>query len=158
MITIAFSSHRVETIPFARQMMEKHQIIVLEEPPHPKFTDMLNGNLSISQYLMETDIGFPEFERLMCKNICKSRCPTFKSSIRIESRSHRKSGHNREDLCGSRLHPLSTLPMPCSRLKRQSEYTGCLSDAAGFQKTEMQKAQYGTRGYTYFVLFHGPAD
>jgi hypothetical protein len=67
MITIAFSSHRVETIPFSRQMMEEHEIIVLEEPSHPKFTDMLNGNLSISQYLMETDIGFPEFERLMCK-------------------------------------------------------------------------------------------
>ena len=67
MITIAFSSHRVETIPFARQMMEEHEIIVLEEPSHPKFTDMLNGNLSISQYLMEADIGFPEFERLMCK-------------------------------------------------------------------------------------------
>jgi hypothetical protein len=67
MITIAFSSHRVETIPFARQMMEEHRIIVLEEPSHPKFTDLLNGNLSISQYLMETDIGFPGFERLMCK-------------------------------------------------------------------------------------------
>ena len=34
MITIAFSSHRVETIPFARQMMKEHQIIVLEERPH----------------------------------------------------------------------------------------------------------------------------
>ncbi len=67
MITIGFSSHRAEIIPFAQPMMEQHQIIVLEEPPHPKFADMLNGNLSIADYLMETDIGFPEFERLMCK-------------------------------------------------------------------------------------------
>jgi len=67
MITIAFSSHRVKIILFARQMMEEHQIIVLEEPSHSKFTDLLNGNLSIFQYLMETDIGFPGFERLRCK-------------------------------------------------------------------------------------------
>ena len=40
MITIGFSSHRAEIIPFARQIMEQHQIIVLEEPPHPNFADM----------------------------------------------------------------------------------------------------------------------
>jgi hypothetical protein len=69
MITIGFSSHRAEIIPFARQWMEQHQIVVLEEPPHPKFEDMLNGDLSIDDYLMEIDIGFPEFERLMCKEL-----------------------------------------------------------------------------------------
>ena len=67
MITIGFSSHRAEIIPFARQIMEQHQVIVLEEPPHPNFADMLNGNLSIADYLMEIDIEFPEFDRLMCK-------------------------------------------------------------------------------------------
>ncbi|MFO7554297.1 MAG: hypothetical protein R6W88_03760 [Desulfobacterales bacterium] len=67
MITIGFLPHRAEIIPFARQKMEQHQIIVLEEPPHPKFADMLDGDLSIDDYLMEIDIGFPEFERLMCK-------------------------------------------------------------------------------------------
>jgi hypothetical protein len=66
MITIGFSSHRTEIIPFARQIMEQHQIIVLEEPPHPNFADMLNENLSIADYLMEIDIEFPEFDRLMC--------------------------------------------------------------------------------------------
>jgi hypothetical protein len=66
MITIGFSSHRAEIIPFACQIMEQHQIIVLEEPPHPKFADMLDGNLSIADYLMEIDIEFPEFDRMMC--------------------------------------------------------------------------------------------
>ena len=66
MITIGFSSHRAEIIPFARQIMEQHQIIVLEEPPHPNFADMLNGSLSIFEFLMEIDIEFPEFDRLMC--------------------------------------------------------------------------------------------
>jgi hypothetical protein len=69
MITIGFSSHRAEIIPFARQIMEQHQIIVLEEPPHPNFADMLNGNLSIADYLMEIDIEFPEFDRLMCNEV-----------------------------------------------------------------------------------------
>jgi hypothetical protein len=69
MITIGFSSHRAEIIPFARQIMEQHQIIVLEEPPHPNFADMLNGNLSIADYLMEVDIEFPEFDRLMCDEV-----------------------------------------------------------------------------------------
>jgi hypothetical protein len=49
--------------------MEQHQIIVLEEPPHPNFADMLSGNLSIADYLMEMDIEFPEFDRLMCDEI-----------------------------------------------------------------------------------------
>lgn len=71
MITIGFSPHRAEIIPYARQIMEQHQIIVLEEPPHPKFEDMLNGKLSIADYLMEIDIGFPEFEHLMCKETIK---------------------------------------------------------------------------------------
>ena len=66
MITIGFSSHRAEIIPFARQIMGQHNIIVLEEPPHPKFADMLDGYLSISEFLMEIDIEFPEFDRLMC--------------------------------------------------------------------------------------------
>jgi len=69
MITIGFSSHRAEIIPFARQIMEQHQIIVLEEPPHPNFVNMLTGKLSIADYLMEMDIEFPEFDRLICDEV-----------------------------------------------------------------------------------------
>jgi hypothetical protein len=83
MITIGFSSHRAEIMPYARQMMEQHQIIVLEEPPHPKFEDMLNGNLSIADYLMENDIGFPEFERLMCKE-ARSQHKQGKKLLQVE--------------------------------------------------------------------------
>jgi len=54
------------TLPFARQHMEQHQVIVLEEPPSPHFSAMLDGALSINDYIMELDSGFPEFERLMC--------------------------------------------------------------------------------------------
>jgi hypothetical protein len=66
MITIGFSPHHAEVLPYARQQMERHQIIVLEEAPVPEFAAMLDGRLSIDEYMMTLDSGFPEFERLMC--------------------------------------------------------------------------------------------
>ncbi len=66
MITIGFSSHHAEVLPYARRQMEQHQIIVLEEAPLPHFLDMLDGRLSIDQYMMALDSGFPKFERMMC--------------------------------------------------------------------------------------------
>ncbi len=66
MITIGFSSHRAEALHYARRQMEQHQIIVLEEAPLPEFLDMLDGRLSIDEYMMTLDSGFPGFERLMC--------------------------------------------------------------------------------------------
>jgi hypothetical protein len=65
MITIGFSSHHAETLPFARREMERHGRIVLEEPPSPKFLSMLEGRVSIDEYLLESESAFPEFERLM---------------------------------------------------------------------------------------------
>lgn len=66
MITIGFSSHRAEVLPYARRQMQQHQIIALEEPPAPEFAEMLNGRLAIDEYLMTLDSEFPEFQRLMC--------------------------------------------------------------------------------------------
>jgi len=65
MITIGFSSHQVEALPFIHRQMEEHQVIVLEEPPSPNFPGMLNGTILIDDYIMELDSGFPEFGRQM---------------------------------------------------------------------------------------------
>lgn len=65
MITIGFSSHHLEALPYIREHMEKHQVIVLEEPPSPHLKAMLDGSISISEYIMEFDSGFPEFDRQM---------------------------------------------------------------------------------------------
>jgi hypothetical protein len=65
MITIGFSSHHAETLPFARELMGQHQTMVLEDAPSPHFPDMLEGRLSVDDYMMELDSGFPKFERLM---------------------------------------------------------------------------------------------
>ena len=66
MLAIGFSSHHVEALPFIRLQMKRHQIIVLEEPPSPNFTGMLKGAISVDDYLMELDSGFPEFSGQMC--------------------------------------------------------------------------------------------
>ena len=71
MLTIGFSSHHVEALPSIRAQMESHQVIVLEEPPSPHFRKMLGGTVSIEDYLMELDSGFPEFERQMCQLLRK---------------------------------------------------------------------------------------
>jgi len=66
MVTIGFSPHRVEALPFAREHMAIHQLIVLEEPPTPYFASMLQGDLSIADYLLKHDSAFPEFTKRMC--------------------------------------------------------------------------------------------
>ena len=65
MITIGFSSHHLEVLPYIREHMERHQAIVLEEPPSPHLQAMLDGSISISEYIMEFDSGFPESDRQM---------------------------------------------------------------------------------------------
>ena len=65
MITIAFSSHHAETLPFAGREMARHGLIVLEEPPSPKFSSMLEGRVSIDEYMLESESAFPAFERRM---------------------------------------------------------------------------------------------
>ena len=66
MITIGFSAHRIETLPSAFQEMIQHDIIILEEPPSHYFMPMVRGHLSVEDYMLETDLGFPEFEKRMC--------------------------------------------------------------------------------------------
>ena len=46
--------------------MERHETLVLEEPSAPGFPGMLNGRLSVDDYLLEIDSEFPRFDRLMC--------------------------------------------------------------------------------------------
>jgi hypothetical protein len=65
-VTIGFSSHRPETLPFMAQAMENHDVIVLEEPPNASFTAMLEGKLPIAEYLLETDFEYPEFAHQTC--------------------------------------------------------------------------------------------
>ncbi|MDI6890824.1 MAG: hypothetical protein QMC83_07815 [Thermodesulfovibrionales bacterium] len=65
LITIGFSSHRIEVISFARRLMKNHDVIIIEEAPNPRFMNMLNRKVSINEYLSEENLEFPEFSRHM---------------------------------------------------------------------------------------------
>lgn len=66
LITLGFSTHRPETLPFAAELMQRHEAIVLEEPETPGFEQMLQGRLMIEDYLRWTDFEYPEFSRRSC--------------------------------------------------------------------------------------------
>ncbi|MBM4287580.1 MAG: hypothetical protein FJ135_05445 [Deltaproteobacteria bacterium] len=61
--TIGFSTHRLESLPFARQEMQRHEAIVLEESPSPTLAAVLQGEAEVEEYLWELDAEFPEFSR-----------------------------------------------------------------------------------------------
>ncbi|MDQ7837531.1 MAG: hypothetical protein RDU59_03440 [Thermodesulfobacteriota bacterium] len=59
MITIGLSAHRAEAIPFLKNVFARSDVIILEEPPHPSFQTMLEGEIPIPGYLEQTDPSFP---------------------------------------------------------------------------------------------------
>lgn len=66
-LTIAYSTHRPETLPFARQAMAGHDLVILEEPPAENFRDMLNARISVDEYLLDKDYEFPLFAKRSCE-------------------------------------------------------------------------------------------
>ncbi|HED00811.1 MAG TPA: hypothetical protein ENN18_10590 [Proteobacteria bacterium] len=59
MITIGLSAHRAEAIPFLKNVFARSDVIILEEPPHPSFQAMLEGEIPIPDYLEQIDLSFP---------------------------------------------------------------------------------------------------
>jgi hypothetical protein len=66
-ITIGFSIHRPEIIGITADLMERHEVIFLEEPPAPGLQEMLQGVLPIDDYLLPAEDEYPEFSRSMCR-------------------------------------------------------------------------------------------
>jgi hypothetical protein len=67
LINVGFSTHRPETLPFAARYMRQHEAILLEEPEVPGFSQMLSGEMSIADYLHDTEFEFSGFSRLSCE-------------------------------------------------------------------------------------------
>jgi hypothetical protein len=67
MITIAFSTHRLEVLGKAEKLMAEHDTIALEEPPHPLFESMLRGEVAVEDYINETEYEFPRFAKASCE-------------------------------------------------------------------------------------------
>ena len=66
-ITIGFSNHRPEIIGIIADLMQRREVIFLEEPPAPGLKGMLQGTLSIDDYLLPAEVEYPEFSRSMCR-------------------------------------------------------------------------------------------
>ncbi len=66
MITVGFSTHRVETLAAAEQLMATHPTVALEEPPTEGFQAMLVGELSVEAHLEQVAPEFPEYSRHQC--------------------------------------------------------------------------------------------
>ena len=66
-VTVGFSSHRPETLPYVAAWMRRHDIVVLEEPPNELFEKMLRRETSVDDYLADTDFEFPVFTRRSCE-------------------------------------------------------------------------------------------
>lgn len=62
-VTIAYSTHRPETLARAESLMREHSSIVLEEPKTPGFHAMLRGKYAIEEYLLATEYEYPAFAK-----------------------------------------------------------------------------------------------
>lgn len=60
-ITVCYSTHRPETLELTARIMRQHDVIILEEPVHADFSEVLIGNIEIEEHLLELDTGYPEF-------------------------------------------------------------------------------------------------
>ena len=60
-ITVGLTPHRLEFLPESLKLMEEHELVVLEEPPHPKFKDLLEGRVPIENFVRESESGFPAY-------------------------------------------------------------------------------------------------
>jgi hypothetical protein len=65
-LTLAYSEHRPETIALAEQLMRRHEVVYLEEPPDDAFDAMVAGRLDIETYLTHSDTEYPEFNKMSC--------------------------------------------------------------------------------------------
>ncbi len=67
LVSVVFSNHRPETLGPAARLMAEFDAIALEEPQLPGFAAMLDGTLTIDDYLHRNDFQFPAFERRSCE-------------------------------------------------------------------------------------------
>jgi hypothetical protein len=66
-LTLAFASHRLETLPRAEAVMASHDHIIIEEPPTPDVEQMLAGTLAMEDYLQVADYDYPAFAEAACR-------------------------------------------------------------------------------------------
>lgn len=67
LLTLAYSTHRPETLDPGARLMREHDTVVLEEPRSEDFFSMLEGKTSIADYLLSQDFEYPVFAERSCR-------------------------------------------------------------------------------------------
>lgn len=62
-ITVGLSSHRLEALPPALELMARQEAVVLEEAPEADFPAVLAGDLTLDDYLADKEVEFPRYSR-----------------------------------------------------------------------------------------------
>lgn len=66
-VTLGFGPHRIEMLDLMEEKMREHKVVVLEEPPHPDFYGLLQGEVDMRHYLAKGSFQFPRFVRRACR-------------------------------------------------------------------------------------------
>lgn len=66
-ITILYANHWPEIVPVMEEHLQSCHALVTEDAPSAEFEQMLAGDLAVDDYLLATDIEYPEFGRRMCR-------------------------------------------------------------------------------------------
>ncbi len=60
-VTICYATHRPETLDLTARIMQRNDVIILEEPYHRDFSGVLNGSIDIEEHMLELDTAYPAF-------------------------------------------------------------------------------------------------
>lgn len=69
LITVGLSSHRLEALPPALELMARQEAVVLEEAPEADFPAVLTGALSIGDYLADKEVEFPRYSQEQLRGV-----------------------------------------------------------------------------------------
>ncbi|MEJ5328845.1 MAG: hypothetical protein WHT07_01665 [Desulfobaccales bacterium] len=69
LITVGLSSHRLEALPPALELMARHEAVILEEAPEADFPAVLAGDLGIDDYLADKEVEFPRYSREQLRGV-----------------------------------------------------------------------------------------
>ncbi len=66
-VLILFTSHRVEMLPHFEEEAKKRDVIIIEEPRDENFQRMLEGNVTVDEYVRNLNTSFPVYSKHQCE-------------------------------------------------------------------------------------------
>jgi hypothetical protein len=112
-------------IPFAKGLMENHDVIITEEALNPNFSAMLDRKISIREYLRDVDSGFPQFSLQMYKLLRELHQ---KGKVLLQIEPYMENLMNIHDMFLNGKRPSDVLKIPGLRevYKAEKNATGAL--------------------------------